>query len=60
MLDTQGFLATWNTGAEFIKGDTASEIIGSHFSRFYPPEAIKRGLPEEEPGGALMQGRYEN
>ena len=60
MLDTQGFVATWNTGAESIKGYTASEIIGSHFSRFYPPEAIKRGLPEEELRGALMQGRYEN
>ena len=60
MLDTQGFVATWNTGAESIKGYSASEIIGSHFSRFYPPDAIKRGLPEEELQGAMMQGRFED
>src|ERR1700733_1678571 len=60
MLDTQGYVATWNTGAEFIKGYTASEVIGSHFSRFYPAEAIKRGLPEEELQGAMMQGRFED
>ena len=60
MLDIKGFVATWNAGAEFIKGYTASEIIGSHFSRFYPPEAIERGLPELELQGATRQGRFED
>jgi hypothetical protein len=60
MLDPQGIVTTWNAGAEFIKGYSADEIIGSHFSRFYPPEAIARQLPETELRGALMQGRYED
>jgi PAS domain S-box-containing protein len=60
MLDPQGIVATWNAGAEFIKGYTASEIIGSHFSRFYPQDAIARQLPETELRGATMQGRFED
>jgi PAS domain S-box-containing protein len=60
MLDPQGVVTTWNAGAEFIKGYSAAEIIGSHFSRFYPPEAIARHLPETELHGATMQGRYED
>jgi PAS domain S-box-containing protein len=60
MLDPQGIVTTWNAGAEHIKGYSAGEIIGSHFSRFYPPEAIGRQLPETELRGATMQGRYED
>src|ERR1700733_11737460 len=60
MLDTNGLVMTWNAGAEFIKGYSASEILGLHFSRFYPPEAINRGLPETELHGATMQGRFED
>src|SRR5580658_4607639 len=60
MLDTNGLVMTWNAGAEYIKGYSADEIIGSHFSRFYPPEAINRGLPETELHGAMMQGRFED
>jgi PAS domain S-box-containing protein len=60
MLNPLGIVETWNAGAELIKGYSADEIIGSHFSRFYPPEAIKRGLPETELRGAMMQGRYED
>ena len=62
MLDTQGFVATWNTGAEAIKGYSAQAKSSGFriFSRFYPPDAIKRGLPEEELKGAMMQGRFEN
>jgi hypothetical protein len=60
MLNPQGIVETWNTGAAHIKGYAADEIIGSHFSRFYPPEAINRGLPETELRGAMMQGRYED
>jgi PAS domain S-box-containing protein len=60
MLDPTGHVQTWNTGAEQIKGYSAKEIIGCHFSRFYPPEAIKRGLPDAELRGATMQGRFED
>jgi PAS domain S-box-containing protein len=60
MLDPNGIVCTWNTGAEFIKGYAASEIIGSHFSRFYPPESIARRLPETELHGATLQGRFED
>ena len=49
MLDPEGYVATWNDGAEHIKGYRAEEIIGLHFSRFHPPEAIQRNLPETEP-----------
>ncbi|HEY4214697.1 MAG TPA: PAS domain S-box protein [Steroidobacteraceae bacterium] len=60
MLDPKGIVSTWNAGAESIKGYSASDIIGSHFSRFYPPEAIKRNLPETELLGAMMEGRFED
>ena len=45
MLDTDGRVVTWNAGAERFKGYRAHEIIGQHFSRFYPPEALARGSP---------------
>jgi PAS domain S-box-containing protein len=60
MLDPNGLVSTWNAGAESIKGYSAEEIIGSHFSRFYPPNSIQRGLPERELRGATMQGRFED
>jgi PAS domain S-box-containing protein len=60
MLDTRGFVSTWNAGAKHIKGYEASEIIGSHFSRFYPPEALKRGLPDHELRSATVDGRFED
>ena len=44
----EGRVATWNAGAERIKGYRAEEIIGQHFSRFYPQDAIDRGWPAEE------------
>ena len=40
MLDPDGHVLTWNAGAERFKGYRADEIIGQHFSRFYPPEAL--------------------
>ena len=59
MLDAQGNVATWNAGAQRIKGYTAEEIIGTHFSRFYTEEDRAAG----EPGRALMtaerEGRFE-
>jgi PAS domain S-box-containing protein len=60
MLDIDGFVTTWNAGARHIKGYEAQEIIGSHFSRFYPPDSIKSGLPERELRGATMEGRFED
>ena len=42
MLDPTGLVLTWNAGAERFKGYRADEIIGQHFSRFYPPEALDR------------------
>jgi hypothetical protein len=48
MLDPSGHILTWNAGADRIKGYQADEIIGQHFSRFYPPEALERGLPAHE------------
>jgi PAS domain S-box-containing protein len=60
MLDTSGHVATWNAGAQQIKGYTAAEAIGMHFSKFYPPEALRRGLPDTELHGATLDGRYED
>ncbi|WP_059011148.1 PAS domain-containing sensor histidine kinase [Streptomyces specialis] len=59
MLDTEGRIVSWNTGAERIKGHTAEQIIGQHFSVFYPPEAKAEGKPERELRIATAEGRYE-
>jgi PAS domain S-box-containing protein len=60
MLDTQGRIVSWNPGAQRIKGWTAEEIIGQHFSRFYPREAVERGWPDEELRRAAAEGRIED
>ena len=60
MLDPTGRIASWNSGAERIKGWRGEEIIGKNFSCFYPPEAIQRGLPEHELGIAAREGRFED
>ena len=60
MLDPDGFILTWNAGAERLKGYTAAEIIGQHFSRFYPQEAIERGWPQHELDVARAVGRFED
>jgi PAS domain S-box-containing protein len=59
MLDENGYVATWNAGAERIKGYTAQEIIGKHFSIFYPLVAVQRGHPEYELRVATSEGRFE-
>src|SRR6202043_2574158 len=56
MLSPQGHVVSWNNGAERIKGYKVDEIIGKHFSCFYPPEAIAQGKPEEELRMAMEQG----
>ena len=60
MLDPDGRVATWNAGAERIKGYRAEEIIGQHFSRFYPVEDVRAGKCELELRGASRDGRFED
>ncbi|GEM_PF-885096 len=58
MLDGEGRVMTWNSGAERLKGYRAEEILGRSFEIFYPPEAA--GLPAEQLRMALEQGRCES
>src|SRR5688572_12828982 len=60
MLDPTGVVASWNAGAERIKGYKKDEIIGKHFSIFYPPEAIARDWPATELARAARDGRIED
>ena len=60
MLDPEGRVATWNHGAERIKGYRADEILGQHFSRFYPQESVTRGKPQHELEVAAAEGRFED
>jgi PAS domain S-box-containing protein len=60
VLDPQGYVVSWNTGAEILKGYSREEIVGQHFSVFYPPEAVATGWPEEELRRASTQGRFED
>ncbi|HEX7559701.1 MAG TPA: PAS domain-containing sensor histidine kinase, partial [Usitatibacter sp.] len=59
ILDTDGRVVTWNLGAERIKGYQAAEIIGKHFSIFYPPEDIAAGKTDRELEIAARTGRFE-
>lgn len=59
MLDPGGHVSSWNRGAERAKGYRAEEIIGQHFSIFYPPEAVAAGHPQYELEVAVTEGRYE-
>jgi PAS domain S-box-containing protein len=59
-LDTEGRVATWNKGAERIKGYRAGEIVGHHFSRFYLPEEVRAGKPARELEVAAAEGRFED
>lgn len=59
MLDPSGLIISWNAGAERIKGYTASEIIGQHFSTFYTPEDRQAGLPRQSLETARREGKFE-
>jgi PAS domain S-box-containing protein len=59
-LDSQGHVSTWNAGAKRLKGYAESEIIGKHFSVFYPDEDIKAGKPGWELENAAREGRLED
>ena len=60
MLGPDGRVTTWNAGAERIKGYSEHEIIGKHFSVFYPPEDVAAGKPEWELRQATRDGRFED
>ncbi|MDS0137202.1 PAS domain S-box protein [Amycolatopsis sp. 505] len=60
MLDTGGHISSWNAGAERIKGYAAEEIIGKHFSVFYPAEDVAAGKPAWELEAAVAEGRLED
>lgn len=59
MLDPEGHVASWNAGAQRIKGYAPDEIIGSHFSRFYTPEDLAEGVPTRGLATAARDGRWE-
>ena len=60
MLDPHGRVVSWNSGAQRIKGYSAEEIVGQHFSRFYPGADIERGAPQRDLGVATAMGRVED
>jgi rsbT co-antagonist protein RsbR len=60
LLDPAGHVASWNAGAERLKGYRAKEVIGRHFSCFYPAEALERDLPAQELKTAIREGRFED
>jgi PAS domain S-box-containing protein len=59
MLDPEGRVSSWNSGAARIKGYRADEIIGQHFSQFYTEEDRALGLPQQSLDTALREGRFE-
>ena len=60
MIDPRGYIRSWNDGAQRIKGYTAGEIIGRHFSTFYPAEDVAAGKPAMELRVATQVGRFED
>ena len=56
LLDANGYVASWNEGAQLIKGYSREEIVGKHFSVFYPAEDRARGKPERELAIAARDG----
>jgi PAS domain S-box-containing protein len=60
MLDPNGVVVTWNAGAARIKGYSAAEIVGAHFSKFYSQEDVIAGKCEHRLAMAMATGRYED
>lgn len=60
MLDENGYVSSWNPGAQRFKGYRADEIVGQHFSRFYTPEDRASDLPKRALAEAAEQGRFEH
>jgi len=59
MLDPNGVVTNWNSGAQRFKGYSAPEIVGKHFSQFFTPEDRQAGLPERILQTAAREGRFE-
>jgi len=59
MLDPNGNVTSWNSGAERIKGFQTEEIVGKHFSTFYTPEDREEGMPQRVLETAAREGKYE-
>jgi PAS domain S-box-containing protein len=59
MLDPEGRIASWNPGAQRLKGYSQAEVIGRHYSMFFTEEAIKAGKPQHELEQAKHDGRFE-
>ncbi|PTQ69419.1 PAS domain-containing sensor histidine kinase [Pseudomonas sp. GV071] len=60
MLNPEGMITNWNTGAQRIKGYTPKEIIGRHYSVFFSPEDVAKGEPQRGLNRALAEGRFES
>jgi hypothetical protein len=60
LLDPGGHIVSWNSGAQKLKGWRREEVLGQHFSIFYPQESIATGWPEEELRQAKARGRLED
>jgi rsbT co-antagonist protein RsbR len=60
VLDPEGRVCSWNNAAEQIKGYKAQEVLGKHFSIFYPKEDVEAGKPAHELEVAAEQGRFED
>jgi PAS domain S-box-containing protein len=59
MLDSNGYVASWNKGAQQVKGYAREEIVGKNFSVFYSPEDRASGKPDRELVVAAHEGRFE-
>jgi PAS domain S-box-containing protein len=60
MLDPDGCVMSWNTGAERIKGFSADEVVGRHLSVFYPEDDVSAGKPQADLDHAASGGRFED
>ena len=59
MLDPDGFVVSWNSGAQRLKGYAEHEIVGRHFSQFYPEQDVRNGMPARTLQIAAQEGRFE-
>lgn len=59
MLDPNGYVQSWNSGGQRIIGYSQDEIVGQHFSKFYLPEDVEKGLPNAGLEAAREHGKYE-